>query len=286
MGASPALAQPWLQRHRLGTTPTVTVDSLAYISDGLRVKARLYLPKDTARPLPLVIFCHDGIGGISASHHRSSLSLAARGYAVISPSYRGEDGSEGTVEIAKGEVNDVLNLWPVLPLLPEVDSQRTVLMGASHGALISLLACAKQPQIKGLIFAYGVADIYGWWDYLKSHNKLGKDQITRQTYGDGPQARPQSFALRHGLSAVPRITCPTLILQGELDDITPPQQGYALHKALQTARQDSKLCLYPHALHGFLVYAPYLTSDVTREEKEEAQEAWQEVNRFLTQVLK
>ena len=267
--AWPVQAGPQLRRTPMGSSQEVSVEQIVYPSGKLSVRGRLYLPKQAPRPLPTVIFNHDGNDGISKSHHKSCLRLASRGYAVIAPSYRGEDNSQGTVEVAKGEVDDVLNLWNCFADLPEIDGQRIVLMGASHGALISLLAAGRQPQIKGLIFAYGVADIYSWWDYLKAHNMVGKDALTKRTYGNGPQDRPRSFAIRCGLSAVPKISAPTLILQGGLDKITPPQQAEKLHETLQNNGKQSKLCLYPHALHGFLVYAPYLTHDVTAEEKAE-----------------
>ena len=255
-----------------------------YTSGSLAVKGRLYYPQSCSKPLPLIIFNHDGISGISPQHKLCCVRLARRGYLVFAPSYRGEDGSQGGIEIAKGEVQDVLAAYNYLRSSPYCQSEKgVVLMGASHGALISLLAAARLPQeeVRGLIFAYGVADIYAWWDYLRATNQLGGDPITRRTYGDGPQARPASFALRHGLSAVPHIQAPVLILQGQLDTITPPSQAEALFSAFQAAGREVTLRLYPHCLHGFLVYAPYLTKGVSAQEKAETEEAWEEVFTFL-----
>ncbi len=283
--ATPTKAGAIVKRSSLGSSQGIAVTQLTYASGALLVKARLYVPQKGLRPLPVVIFNHDGNDGISTSHHKCCLRLAAQGYAVVAPSYRGEDGSQGQVEVAKGEVNDVLSTWDWIKASPELDSQRVVLMGASHGALISLLAAGRQPNLRGVIFAYGVADIYKWWNYLKTHNKLGKDKLTRQTYGDGPQARPESFAIRNGLGALPRVKAPVLILQGGLDDITPPEQGRALYSACQRQGIPCEYCEYPNALHGFLVYAPYLTHDVTAAEKREAEQAWQKVFRFLESVF-
>ncbi len=233
----------------------------------------------------MVVFNHDGISGISQEHHLSSLRLARGGYVVFSPSYRGEDGSGGQVEIAKGEVQDVLNVLPLLRAVPQADPRRVVMAGASHGALISLLAASRDPEIDGVVFAYGVADIYRWWDYLKEKGKLGRDPITRRTYGDGPQARPDSFRIRNGVGQVGNLKAPVLILQGLLDETTPPEQARLLKAALDQQGTPNSLRLYPDALHGFLVYAPYLERGVTPQEKTQAEQAWREIFSFLAETI-
>lgn len=270
----------------MGVQQGVDVREWTYLSDGLRVKGRLYVPQGRTGKLPVVVFNHDGISGISKEHHLSSLRLAKGGYVVFSPSYRGEDGSEGQIEIAKGEVRDVLNVIQLLDCVPQADTSRLAMAGASHGALISLLAASRDKRIDGVVFAYGVADIYKWWDYLKKNDKLGKDEITRRTYGDGPASRPESFSSRNAVGKVGSVKVPVLILQGELDDITPPEQARYLKQALDRAGVPNRLKMYPDALHGFLVYAPYLTKDVTAAEKRQAEEAWQETFRFLRETLK
>lgn len=273
-------------RTSLGSKQGVAIEQWSYWSGKLLVKGRLYVPVDRAgRRLPVVIFCHDGISGISREHELSSIRLANAGYVVFSPSYRGEDGSQGMVEIAKGEVDDVLAVLPLLASVPQADQDKVVLMGASHGALISLLAASRCPAIRGVVFAYGVADIYAWWDYLKAHRKLGRDVITRRTYGDGPDSRPESFRMRNGVAVAEKVACPVLILQGQLDTTTPPQQAVLLQRRFAELGKECKLHIYPDALHGFLVYAPYLTHDVTRAEKRQAEQAWQETVSFLRKVV-
>ena len=261
----------------------INIQEWTYPSGKLKVKGKLYIAAKYATPKALIIFNHDGISGISKYHELSSLRLASQGFAVFSPSYRGEDGSEGQIEIAKGEVDDVINVLPLLRSVVKTDS--VYLMGASHGALISLLAASRLApgEIKGVIFAYGVADIYSWWDYLKKAGKLGKDPITRRTYGDGPQARPQSFSIRHGLTAAEKLQVPILILQGGQDDITPPQQGRILAQTLKERGASYQYKEYPNCLHGFLVYAPYLKNGVTQAERRETECAWQNIFTFLAE---
>lgn len=279
----PLWAAP-LEDRKIATSEGVAIHQWSYRSDNLRVKGELYLPSGSQK-LPLIVFNHDGISGISREHRQSSVRLARAGYVVFSPSYRGEDGSEGVVEIAKGEVRDVLNALPHLKAHPRVDGDRIALVGASHGALISVLAAARNKEIKAVVAAYGVMDIYRWYSYLKNNGKLGKDPITQRTYGQGPQKRPESFAVRNALNVVPQLNCPVLLLQGTLDDIVPEEQAHLMAAAMKKAGKRVQLEIYPDALHGFLVYAPYL-SDATAAEKKQTEQAWASMLKFLKEELK
>lgn len=261
----------------------VTVKRWTYDSAGLKVKGELYLPPGKEK-LPLIVFNHDGISGISKEHRLSSVRLAKQGFVVFSPSYRGEDGSQGVIEIAKGEVDDVLNVLPLLKKHARVNPERIGMMGASHGALISVLAASRNKEVKAVVAAYGVMDIYKWHAYLKRVGKLGNDAITLRTYGPGPAERPQSFAIRNALSVVPQIDCPVLLLQGSLDDIVPEEQADFMEQAMKKAGKRVEKKVYPDALHGFLVYAPYI-SDATKEEKRQTEEAWKTLIAFFKKEL-
>lgn len=269
----------------LPPTKGIEVRQWTYRSQRYLVKGLLFIPptpEGTRRPA--IIFCHDGISGISKEHRLSSLRLAQAGYVVFSPSYRGEDGSQGMVEVAKGEVEDVLQAVQLMHEVPEADGDRIALVGASHGALISFLAAARNPNIKAIVCAYGVMDIYRWWDYLKASGKLGTDEVTRRTYGKGPEHRPTSFAIRNALSVVDKIQCPVLVLQGKKDDIVPYQQAQYLEEAMKKANKEIQVELYPDCLHGFLVYAPFLR-DVTPAERKQTEQSWATMLAFLRKHL-
>lgn len=278
-GSIPVSAQELLTDNFVANKDGVEIRKWTYTSDGLKVKGELYLPKGKSR-LPLVLFNHDGIHGISKEHRYSSVRLANAGFVVFSPSYRGEDGSQGIIEIAKGEVHDVLNALKILKKHRRVNAAKVGLVGASHGALISVLAASREPKIKAVVAAYGVMDIYKWYAYLKRVGKLGKDKITKRTYGPGPKARPQSFAIRNAVSVVHKLKCPVLLLQGSLDDIVPEEQAHLMEKALKKANKKVETKIYPDALHGFLVYAPYI-DDATKKEKQQTEAAWKTLISFL-----
>lgn len=232
----------------------VREEAVTYLSDGLRIRARVFWPAKNG-PLPAVLFNHGGVSGLPEGTLERCRELAQAGYAVFASSYRGEDGSEGVVEVAKGEVRDVLAGLEWLRKHPRVDPERIGAVGTSHGALVSLLAASRTEHIKALVFAYGVADLYAWYAYLRRTGRLGKDALTRRTYGDGPQSRPESFRIRHGLGAVASLppSMPVLILHGAKDTVVPLEQARALAKALEARQQPYQLLVYPNSAHGFLI---------------------------------
>lgn len=270
-----------LSNQSLGRERGVEVRQWTYRSHGMAVRGLLFVPPVAAgSKKPVVIFSHDGINGISKEHRLSSLRLANAGFVVFAPSYRGEDGSDGMVEVAKGEVEDVLEAIKLMDQVPEADADRIALAGASHGALISFLAAARNAEVKAVVAAYGVMDIYRWWDYLSRAGKIGGDEVTRRTYGDGPESRPHSFAIRNAVAVANRINCPVLVLQGKKDDIVPWEQASYIEAALKKAGKNCQVELYPDCLHGFLVYAPYL-HDVTRAERAQTERSWRTMLDFL-----
>lgn len=234
--------------------PVVQEEQITYLSGKLQIKARVFWPVGDG-PFPTLIFNHGGITGLSRGTLDRCREFAQVGFAVFASSYRGEDGSDGVVEVAKGEVDDALAGLAWMQQQPRVDATRVAVGGTSHGALVSLLAASRTDQFRALVFMYGVSDIYTWYAYLKRTNQLANDQLTRDTYGNGPEDRPISFQIRYGLGVVNRLPTwmPTLIVQGGKDTIVPPEQATALQKTLEQSGRRVMLKLYPDSPHGFFI---------------------------------
>ncbi len=260
---------------------------VTYDSEGLRVKGRLYIPLQT--PAPGIVFNHDGNNGVTPSTQERCQELAQQGFVVFAPSYRGEDGSQGEIEVAQGEVSDVLAAAELLKQRPEVRPGKVALVGTSHGALISLLAAQRRPDLfAGVVFGYGVADIYEWYQYLKMSKRLGNDALTRKLYGQGPQDMPENFRKRYGLAALSQIKAPFLIIQGNRDVIVPPSQAKALYEGLQQLHQPVELKLYPQAGHGFLIYRNKIIQQVGLDSVRyrESLDAWKTLVSFLQRIFR
>ncbi len=225
-----------------------------YYSDDLRVQCQAVYPD--VRPgdgYPALILCHGGISGVSDRMREKACELADDGYLVVMPSYRGEDGSQGEIEVAAGEVNDVLACLYLLRNSDLVDPSRIAIIGTSHGALIAALAASCEPDIPAVVCAYGVMDIVGWWYYLQESDQYEEDALSRRIYGGGPLDQPDEFALRSALRVACDIVPPMLIIQGSTDSLVPPDQAEALVQAFDACgKQNYTYNIYSGVGHGFL----------------------------------
>ncbi len=262
---------------------------VTYMSDGLKVKGFLYLPtkkyagKSTTaknvRKSPAIIFAHGGVGGVPSPLKRRARELAARGYVVFAPSYRGEDGSDGEIEVAAGEVNDVLNAAKYVRALPVTDPRRVALIGASHGGIITLLAIQRDDSFRAAVCAYGVTDTFTWYQYLIDSGHDVTDPLSRKVYGDGPSDKPAAFRNRAPALDAGLVRTPLLLIYGEKDITVPPSQGREMSNALKSAARPHEFFIVPSVGHGFLFFLD--PSKHTAEEMKNASDAWRKVVSFV-----
>jgi len=282
----------------IGHSGTVDVLKVIYWSDGLRVRGKLFWPTGKKFPpapdgesaatnvssLPAIIFNHDGVSGISRWTSIRAAELAGAGYAVLAPSFRGEDGSEGTIEVAHGEVDDVLNAARLVGAMRGVDGHRVAAIGMSHGALISVLAAERSGMFRCVVAAYGVMDIFRWWTYLKSQGFSTDDAISLRVYGHGPSDRPAAFHVRNAVEHLNTLNVPLLLLQGTIDKTVPPQQATLMEEACKKLSKRCELHLYPGAQHGFLIYGGSEANDPAAEVAGQ-RAAWHDMLAFLKHWL-
>jgi dipeptidyl aminopeptidase/acylaminoacyl peptidase len=267
-----------------------TIDGIAqievsYPSDDLIVRGFLFLPPEPG-PLPGIVFNHGGVSGVSEDVKERSRDLAGLGYAVMAPAYRGEGGSEGRVEVAAGEVNDVLAAARLLARHPRVDGWRLAVAGSSHGALISVLAAAREPRLfRCVVEACGVMDVVRWYRYLVENGFDVSDSLSVAVYGRGPEDRPEAFRIRRAVLVAGRIVAPVLIQHGGRDRTVPPEQGRLLEEALLNAGHlHVERREYPELGHAFWFWTDLRYH--TEEEVAQAKVAWRDFTQFLQGHLK
>jgi alpha/beta superfamily hydrolase len=204
-----------------------------YWSDGLHVSGQVCRPDSDHDTYPILMYQHAGFGGLRADWDGLGFCryMADRGYAVFMSSYRGEDGSEGTVEYCKGEVDDSIRLLEIARAQPYVQPGRVGLLGISHGGCISLEMIARGVDAQVVVDVVGPTD----WAHLfliaaarVQRGDASADEaefVAAAVAAVGtPYANPLAYRVRSPLAAVDVLRWypgAMLVLHGAEDTVVP-----------------------------------------------------------------
>jgi len=233
-----------LEGEKLASREAVSVTT----RDGLELPLQLYLPPGTDtdadgrpdRPLPTILFVHDGPwGGLAHwndwSYLRHFQLLANRGYVVINTEFRGSTGlgktftRRGDRELGDAMHQDLLDVarWAVRENIAADD--RLGIWGWSYGGYASTLALARAPGL----FACGLS-MSGWSDLetLAGSAYVNQKQWRRSI---GNPAEPEDAQLLNKYSPinyVRQIRRPLLLTAGGQDNPVSRRQVDTLANSL------------------------------------------------------
>jgi dienelactone hydrolase len=223
----------------------IEMKEIYYMSDGLRVKAYMAYPKNSKK-LPAIIYNRGGNREFSKISPERVVDILARmaswGYVAIGTQYRGNDGGDGEEEFGGADVNDVLNLIPVLENLPQADAEKIGMLGKSRGGMMTYLSLLKTDKIKAAAVIGGVTD-------LKLMNDSRGGEMEKYVY---QQLIPGYFenkdSLLHKRSAINRVneiskTCPILIMHGTADWRVSPSESINMATAFQKEKIPYRLVM-------------------------------------------
>src|SRR5215204_1094287 len=112
---------------------------IVYLSDGLKVNGFISAPKKAGK-YPAIIYNRGGNRSIGALADNQLIRFfgetSSWGYVVVGSQYRGNMGSEGKEEFGGSDVNDVLNLIPLLSNIRQADTSRIGMFGWSRGGMM------------------------------------------------------------------------------------------------------------------------------------------------------
>jgi dipeptidyl aminopeptidase/acylaminoacyl peptidase len=236
-----------------------TVEDFSFTSsDGWELDGVLIRPPAAgAGPWPTIVLLHGGPYGRSGRHlHLGPLDwgqwLAAAGYAVLMPNYRGGLGrGQAFAASVRGDMGgaewrDVLVAVDAAVDAGIADPERLGIGGWSQGGFLSAWAVTQTDRFKAAVVGAGVTD----WSMLS----LTSDVPSFETaLAGGTPWREESR--RHGDARSPlvhaeAITTPLLILHGAGDERVPTTQGTGLHRALRGGSVPVELVTYPREPHS------------------------------------
>ena len=261
------------------------------MSEGVRLSAELFSPKEKAGSrLPTVILCH-GWGGTAALLRQQAVDFARSGYLAIIFDYRGWGASDSrmiltgpapatkknhrfTAEVQEvrevvdpfEQTTDIFNVihWAVGE--PDVDQGRLGLWGTSYAGGHVVYVAVRDPRIKCLVSQVGALD--SRWvgadaDQLRetyaeatrrAHGEIGYPAPRAKVIGNLQGASIRDKLLRYApVEDVPGITnCAMLFIVAEKEELFRNEDHAKL--AFDRAREPKKYVVIPGITH----YGVYL----------------------------
>ena len=257
-GAAPVrltTANPWLADVDLGRQEVVKYAA----RDGLALEGLLIRPTGDARPpFPLVVVVHGGpeahySDGWLTSYGSPGQVLAASGFAVMHPNYRGSTGRGVSFSMssfndpAGKEFDDIVDGVDHLIKTGLVDATRVGVTGGSYGGYATAWMATRYSErfAAGVMFV-GISNLI---------SKAGGCDIPQEDYlVHIPRRAWEEHAFlweRSPLAHAAKGRTPLLILHGKDDPRVPVGQSMELYRALKTiGKAPVRLVLYPGEGHG------------------------------------
>lgn len=237
--------------------------------DGFREDGVLTLPPDfdKARKYPLVLLIHGGPQAASTTSFNSLAHLmAARGWVVFSPNYRGSDNRGNAYQRAifndagAGPGRDVMAGLAHVQKRGFVDAGRIAVSGWSYGGYMTSWLIGHYPGWKAAVSGAAVNDLvesYALGDF-NVVNRYGFPGFASPYVGDNLKAyRDQS-----PITSAAAIKTPTLILCDTGDARVPITQSYQMYHALKDNGVPVKFVAYP--VPGHFPRDPVRAADVDK----------------------
>lgn len=232
--------------------------------DGMRVPAYLTKPGGAAGPKPMVVLVHGGPYVRDRWEWNPEVQLlAARGYAVFQPQFRGSSGfgkrfeQAGFGQWGLAMQDDVTDGVQHLIKAGVADPKRICIYGSSYGGYAALWGLAKTPDLYrcGVSFA-GVSDI-GDMYFDDSDVNIDYDamELMRLMVGDVATSKRQFDAVSPQKQAG-AIKAPLLLMHGTYDERVPISHSKKMMTALRAAGKPFEWEEFERAGHGL----PYVYS--------------------------
>ncbi len=248
-------SNPWLADRRLARQ-----EALRHAArDGLELDAVLIHPLERVDGgNPLVIFVHGGpeahqSNGWMSSYAQPGQALAAQGYLVAYPNYRGSTGRGvefsklGQHALAEAEFDDLVDLKRHLVDAGLADGERTGISGGSYGGYASMWAAtALTGEFAAAVAFVGLANqisVFGTGDIpWEMHNVH-----TRAWPWDDWQWMLERSPIYHAGKS----KTPLLIMGGDADPRVHPSQSLEMYRNMKLQTDTPvRLVIYPGEQHG------------------------------------
>lgn len=241
----------WLKDYSLANTEVVKWKS----KDGTEIEGLLTKPigYETGKKIPLLLNPHGGPTGASInSFNGTAQVLAANGFAVLQPNFRGSTGRGLAFAQAnkntwgKGDYDDCMTGVDAMITAGLADPDRLGAFGWSYGGYMTFWILTQTDRFKAVSPGAGLSNIYSMY----SQNDI--QRYLRWFYSDkAPWDATDLYWDRSPMKYVKNVKTPTMILHGQADTRVPLAQAQEFYMALKEMKVPVEFVVYPREGHGF-----------------------------------
>lgn len=254
----------WLGRYRLGASKSIAwSDGRGFRPDGVLTYPPGYRP---GRRLPLAVMIHGGPTASSTTSYSGIAQLmAANGWIVFQPNYRGSDNlgkafAKATVpHITSAPAEDIETGVEAVLARGEVDPKRIGVSGWSEGGLLTSWLITHDTRWRAAVSGAAVND---WVQY---DSLTDSKDFTPQFIGYSPWTSPAHYKMfedESPLSYASRVRTPTLIMTDSGDYRVPTPLAYEFYHAVRATGTPVQFVVYP--VIGHFPSDPVRAEDVYR----------------------
>ncbi len=232
-------------------------------ADGVTIEGVLYYPLgyEQGKRYPLVVQSHGGTGAAQASdkfgfggERNYAPVLAARGYVVLQPNYRGSSGYGDAFlrdlvgHIFKNAHLDVLAGVDYLIKTGIADPDRMIAMGWSWGGHMTDKLITATDRFKAASVGAGSGD------WMSMYAQTDVRTFRTPWFGGTPWQKDAPIAAywdNSALKDVWKVTTPTIFLVGQNDQRVPEPQSVEMYRALKSNGVPTHLYVAPREPHGW-----------------------------------
>ncbi|MDI3291377.1 prolyl oligopeptidase family serine peptidase [Polyangium sp. 15x6] len=224
-------------------------------ADGAEIEGLLTVsPHAGAGPAPLLVTPHGGPDDVSQDGWNPFVQyMAARGYSVLRPNYRGSFGygqafyAANRGRLGEVELADIESGVDALIAAGRADAQRLYYGGWSWGGYVTAWTIGHTRRYRAAVVGAGVVDVVAQY----AGSDINHGAAAQWEFRGDPWKQPEEFADSNPLRWLSKVVTPTLIAHGDEDSRVPPINGLLLYRALTDIGCEVRFHRYPREPHGF-----------------------------------
>ena len=246
----------WLKDYALGNTEVVKWKSKDGTEiEGLLTKPVGYTPVGFAASVrvPFLLNPHGGPTGASINNFNGTVQvLAANGFAVLQPNFRGSTGKGLAFAQAnkntwgKGDYEDCMTGTDAMIASGIADPDRLGAFGWSYGGYMTFWILTQTDRFKAVSPGAGLTNIYSMYSQTDIHRYLNWFYTDK-----APWENQDLYWDRSPMKYVGHVKTPTMIMHGQVDTRVPIAQAQEFYQALVERKVPVEFVVYPRENHGF-----------------------------------